>query len=153
MKVFLLKDVENVGFAKEIVKVSDGFALNFLIPKKLAVKALAEHEQLFEKNKRTIQNRQEVLASKTSMLAEKIKGLSLVLKRKMHDDGKLYGAVSASEIVDLLALHSVSVGKSQIEFEKNIKEKGTYTFTIKLTTQLKPKVTVKVVPETAVVAN
>lgn len=149
MKVYLLKDVENVGFAKEVVKVTEGFALNFLIPKKLAVKALPEHELMYEKNKKNMQNRQEVIASKTSMLAEKIKTLSLVLKRKMHDDGKLYGAVSAIEIVELLAANGVAVAKSQIEFDKNIKEKGMHEFTVKLTTKLKPKVSVKIISESA----
>ncbi len=148
MKVYLLKDVENVGFAKEVVKVAEGFALNFLIPKKLAVKALPEHETMYEKNKRTLQNRQEVISSKTSMLAEKAKSLNLVLKRKMHDDGKLYGAINAAEIVELMAEHGFAVSKSQIEFEKNIKEKGTHEFTLKLTSKLKPKVSIKIVAET-----
>ncbi len=148
MKVYLLKDVENVGFAKEVVKVAEGFALNFLIPQKLAVKALKEHETMYEKNKRTMQNRQEVLTSKTSMLAEKAKSLNLILKRKMHDDGKLYGAVNAAEIVELMAEHGFTVSKSQIGFEKHIKEKGMHEFTLKLTSKLKPKVSIKIVAET-----
>ena len=101
MKVYMLKDVQNVGLAGEIVKVAEGYALNFLIPRKLAVKATDGHEVLAQKHKRDIVNRQEVLSSKTSMLAEKIKTLSLVLKRKVHDDGKLYGAVNATEVVVL----------------------------------------------------
>lgn len=147
MKVYMLKDVQNVGLAGEIVKVAEGYALNFLIPRKLAVKATDGHEVLAQKHKRDIVNRQEVLSSKTSMLAEKIKTLSLVLKRKVHDDGKLYGAVNATEVVELMAANGVAVAKSQIEFDKNIKEKGTFEVTVKLTSKLKPKVMLKVVPE------
>lgn len=147
MKVYMLKDVQNVGLAGEIVKVAEGYALNFLIPRKLAVKATEGHEVLAQKHKRDIVNRQEVLSSKTSMLAEKIKTLSLVLKRKVHDDGKLYGSVNAAEIVDLMAASGVAIAKSQIEFEKNIKERGTFEVTVKLTSKLKPKVTLKVVAE------
>ena len=147
MKVFMLKSVKNVGMAGEIVKVSEGFAVNFLIPRKFAEKVTAKNQALYEKNKKEIANREEVISSKTSLLAEKIKELNLILKRKMHDDGKLYGSVNASEVVDLLSAHGISVAKSQIEFDKNIKEKGSYEFTIKLTSKLKPKATIKIVSE------
>jgi len=69
------------------------------------------------------------------------------LKRKLHDDGKLYGSVNPSEIVDLLAAHGVSVAKNQIEMEKSIKEKGSYEVTIKLSSRLQPKVTLNIVSE------
>lgn len=147
MKVYMLKNVQNVGLEGEIIKVAEGYALNFLIPRKLAVKATPAHEELSLKYKRDLVNRQEVISSKTSLLAEKIKTLSLVLKRKVHDDGKLYGAVNAIEVVELMAQSGVAVAKSQIEFDKNIKEKGTFEITVKLTSKLKPKVLLKVVPE------
>ncbi len=149
MKVYMLKSLENVGVAGEIIKVSEGYAINFLIPKKYAAKVTPENEAFYEKNKKVIEQRQEVIASKTSLMAEKIKELNLVIKRKMHDDGKLYGAINPSEIVELLAVHGVSVSKSQIEFDKNIKEKGSYEFTIKLTSKIKPKAVLKVVAETS----
>lgn len=147
MKVFLLKDVQNVGMAGEILKVKEGFALNFLIPHKIAVKITPENEKFYSQKIKMVEHRKEVIVSKTSMLAEKIKDIVLILKRKTHNDGKLYGAVSQSEIADLLLLHGVSVGKSQIEFDKSIKEKGLYTITVKLTTKLKPQVQLKIVPE------
>ena len=148
MKVYMIKDVENVGLAGEILKVAEGYAVNFLIPKKLAVKVTSANEAFYEKNKRELVKREEVISSKTSMMAEKIKGLQLVIKRKMHDDGKLYGAVSSTEIVELMAENGVAVSKSQIEFDKNIKEKGTFEFTVKLTSKIKPKATLKVIADT-----
>lgn len=151
MKVFMLKSVENVGVEGEIVKVSEGYATNFLIPRKLATKVTAQNEAFYEKNKKVIAQREEVISSKTSLMAEKIKELSLVLKRKMHDDGKLYGSVNASEVVDLLAAQGVSVSKSQIEFDKNIKEKGSYEFVVKLTSKIKPKATLKIVSESVAI--
>ncbi len=148
MKVYMIKDVENIGLAGEILKVAEGYAVNFLIPKKLAVKVTPANEAFYEKNKRELVKREEVISSKTSMMAEKIKGLQLVIKRKMHDDGKLYGAVSSTEIVELMAENGVAVSKSQIEFDKNIKEKGTFEFTVKLTSKIKPKATLKVIADT-----
>lgn len=147
MKVFLLKDIERIGMAGEIVKVSDGFGLNYLIPHKLATEVTEKNESFFKVRTKTIEHRQEVITSKTSMLAEKIKALKLVLKRKMHDDGKLYGSISPAEIVDALAEKGVSAAKNQIEFGKAIKEKGSYEVTIKLSSKLQPKVVVVVLPE------
>ena len=81
------------------------------------------------------------------MLAEKIGSLKLILKKKAHDEGHLYGAVSASEIVDLLAKEGVKVAKNQIVFDKAIKDKGTHEITIKLSNSLQPKITLKVVSD------
>lgn len=147
MKVFLLKDIERVGISGEIVKVNDGYGLNYLIPNKLAVEVTEKNESFFKKRIKVVEHRQEVISSKTSMLAEKIKSLKLTIKRKMHDDGKLYGSVSPSEIVDVLAEKGVAVSKSQIEFGKSIKEKGTYDITIKLSSKLQPKVAITIIAE------
>lgn len=147
MKVYMLKDVKSVGLAGEVVKVKEGFALNFLVPQKLAIKITPQNEAFYEAKKREVVNREVVISTQTSMLAEKIKALHLVLKRKVHDDGKLYGAVNATEVVELLAGQGVVVSKSQIEFAKNIKERGTFEITVKLTSKLKPKIGLKVVAE------
>ena len=150
MKVFLKEDIKNIGMAGEMVKVDDGFGRNYLIPKKLAVEVTEKNESTFKSKLKVIENRKEVISSKTSMLAERIGSLVITLKRKVHDDGKLYAAVNAAEIADLLAVQGVTVGKSQVLIEKSIKEKGSYKVTIKLTSTLQPQITLKVVPDFAV---
>lgn len=149
MKVFLLKNVEKVGMAHEIVKVSEGFATNYLIPNKLAVEVGEQNEKFFMQRAKTIDKRAEVMASKTSMLAEQIKSIKLTIRRKLHDDGKLYGSIKESEIADLLAAeHKVAVKKNQIDFgNKSIKAKGSYEITVKLSSDLQPKITLNVVSE------
>lgn len=149
MKVYLLKDIENVGMSGEIVKVKEGFALNFLIPRKMALRLTAKNENFYRTKARTVVDRKEVISSKTSLLAEKIKTIKLTLKRKMHDDGKLYASVNPAEIVDLLATEGVSVSKSQIKITKAIKEKGIFPVTVKLTSKLQPALELKVVSEGA----
>jgi len=149
MKVFLLKDIEQVGLAGEILEVGDGYARNFLIPRKLAVEVTAQNAKFYEGKIKKVEHRKEVVASKTSMLAEKIKSMQLMLKRKVHDGGKLYGAVSTAEISELLAGKGISVAKNKIIIDKSIKAKGTYEVTIKLSSSLQPKVKVTVVPESA----
>jgi large subunit ribosomal protein L9 len=149
MKVYLKKDVAKVGMAGEIVKVSDGYAKNFLFPRSLAVEITEDNELFYTSRQKTVVHRKEVIASQTSMLAEKIKDIHLTLKRKMHDGQKLYGSISPLEIVDALAQKSVKIAKSQVIFDKSIKEKGTYEVTIKLSSRLQPKMKVTVLPETA----
>lgn len=147
MKVFLTKDIPGVGMSHEIIKVSDGYALNYLLPRKLAVEVTPANEASFAKRVKTIEKRQEVIATKTSMLAERINSLKLTLKRKLHDDGKLYGSVNEGEVVELLAGQDVSIAKNQVIFDKSIKSKGTYEVTIKLSSRLQPKMTLNVVGE------
>ncbi len=147
MKVYLREDIEKVGLAGEIINVSDGYAKNFLMPRKLAVKITPHNEQFYKVKVKTVVHRKEVLESKTSMLAERISSMKVIIKRKIHDDGKLYGAINPSEVVDELAKLGVSVSKNQVKFDKSIKSKGVFDVTIKLTSRLQPKVKISIVPE------
>lgn len=147
MKVFLKKNVEKIGLAGEIINVNDGFARNFLMPRDLAVEITPDNAEYYAKKIKTVEKRKEAIATETSMLAEKIKELKLVLKKKMHDDGKLYGAVSQHEVAELLAEKGVAVSKNQVVFDKAIKTKGTHEVTIKLSLRLQPKVRVTVAAE------
>jgi len=147
MEVYLRKDVEKVGMAGEIVKVGDGYARNFLFPKGLAIEITSHNKDQYVAKIRKIENRKEVVASQTSMFAENLNSVSITLKRKMHDDGQLYGSINASEIVDALAEKGISINKSQVEFDKSIKSKGTFKVGIKLTTKLRSIITVTIISE------
>lgn len=150
MRVFLLKDVERVGIAGEIIKTTEGFARNYLIPKKFAVEVTDKNEAAFTNRIKVVENRKEAVATKTSMLAEKFKGLQITLKKKIHNGDQLYGSISAKEIADELAKeHGVKVSNSQIVIEKSIKTKGTHVVTIRLSKTLLPTLQVKIVPEAA----
>ena len=120
MKIYLLKDIEKIGIAGEVVKVKPGFAMNYLIPKKLGVVVTPTNESFYQAKVKKIDHRKEVISSKSSMLAEKIKQLTVTLKRKTHDDGRLYGAVSGIEVSELLGNQGISVAKNQVEFGKSI---------------------------------
>lgn len=146
VKVFLKKDVTKIGFAGEIVNVSEGYASNFLIPQKLGVLVTSLNEVGLSKKVKEVVNRKEAVKTKTSMLAEKIKSIKLSIKTKVHDDNKLYGSISASDIVDLLAKEGVVVSKNQVIFDSHIKSVGTFEVTIKLSNSLQPKLTLKVQP-------
>lgn len=149
MKVYMLKDVENVGMSGQIVNVSDGYGQNFLLPRKLAMRVTEDNLAFFQEKQKAEKVSAEVIASKAGMLAERIKELRLVLKEKTHDDGKLYGSVNADKIVELLKEKEISINKKQIEFPKSIKEIGEHKVTVKLSSKLKPQLTLKVVSKAA----
>lgn len=145
MKVYLLKDVEKVGFAGEIIKVKDGYAKNFIFPKKLGVQVTAQNSSFYESRVKNVEHRKEALASEQSMLSEKINHLKITLTKKAHDDNKLYAAINAADIVDALAAQNVKVSRNQVKFDKSIKALGEHKVTIKLSSKQQPQLTVKVV--------
>ncbi len=145
MNVFLLKDIVQVGLKNEIIKVSDGYAKNYLIPNKLGVEVTAANEKAFKEKARKVENRAAIIESTSSVLGDQIGQLSLKLQKKMHDGDKLYAAIAQNEIVDLLKLHNVSVSKSQVIFDKAIKAKGSFEVTIKLSSKIQPKFKLQIV--------
>ena len=147
VRVFLLKDIEKIGIAGEIIKTAEGFARNFLIPKKLGVEVTPANESSFSHRVKTIEHRKEVVESKTSMLAEKIKGIELVIKRKIHDGEQLYGSISSREIAEELAKQGIAVSNSQVIMDKAIKTKGAHVIVIKLSSKLQPTLKVKIVSD------
>jgi len=145
MKVFLLKDVAKIGMAHEMVNVADGYANNYLIPRKLAVEVRPGNEAGFKKRQRHLEKRKEVIETQSSMLAERIKALKLKLRKKVHDDDKLYGAIAPAEVVELLADKGIPVSKNQVIFNKSIKKVGDHKVTIKLSSRLQPTFTLTIV--------
>ena len=144
MKVYLLKTIEKVGIAGEVIKVKDGYARNFLFPQRAAIEVTKKNEAFYAAKAKQIENRKEIIASETSALSEQVKDLKITLKKKIHDDDRLYAAVNATEIVEALAEKDIKISKNQVKFGKSIKTKGTHKVTIKLTAKLQPELTVQV---------
>ncbi len=147
MRVYMLKDVENVGMAGFVINVSDGYAANFLIPRKLAMKVTQGSTEFLKARVKKVETDKKILSSKAAMVAERIRNMHLTIKKRIHDDNKLYGAISQDEIVDLLKEHDVSVNRKQVGFAKAIKAIGEHKITIRLSSKLKPELTLKVVAE------
>ena len=147
MRVFLKKDIEKVGMAGEIIRVSDGFARNFLFPQRFAVEVTPKNTEFYQKQFKEVEDRKEVISTKTSMLGQRISSITIKIKRKMHDDGKLYGAINQSEVVDALAAEGVKIAKNQVVFAKSVKTKGTHEVVIKLTSRLQPRIKIIILPE------
>ncbi|AXK60229.1 50S ribosomal protein L9 [Candidatus Chromulinivorax destructor] len=145
MNVFLLKNIVHVGLKNEIIKVSSGYAKNFLFPNKLAVEVTKENEALYKEKARNVQNRAAIIDSTASLLADEISKLSLKIKKTVQDNNKLYAAISSTEVVDLLKEQNITIEKNQVIFEKAIKEKGTFMVTIKLSPKVQTQFTLQVI--------
>ncbi len=149
MEVILLEDVENLGRMGDIVKVADGYARNYLIPRKLAVKADPKRVKEFEHKKRMVQRKVEKKKKALQSVAEKLKGVKLVFKRKLveGEEGKIYGSVSAVDIVNALKDNGIELGKANIELDKPLKQLGIFTVPVKLELGMKSQVEVEIIGE------
>ena len=133
MKVILMQDVKGQGKKGQLVDVSDGYARNFLIPKKLAVEANASNmsELRNAETKKRIQEEKELAAAKDA--AAKLEGVMVKLQRTGGADDKLYGSVSSKDIAEALAEQfGIEIDKRKIVLDDPIKAYGSYTVNVKL---------------------
>jgi len=146
-KLLLLKDVEDLGISGQIVSVKAGYARNYLIPKLFGVMADANTLRKQEK----LQKVRAVIAAEekkeSNALAKVIEQITLSIKVKVDHDGKLYGSVSATDIVHLLEEHNIKLSKKNIGIKKPIKEIGDIEVPIKLKEDVETKVILKIIPE------
>ena len=148
MKVFLRDDVKNLGKIGEVVSVSDGYARNFLFPKKLAVEANTKNIREFEHNKRIIQERAAKMRDASKATAEKMSALSIVIKAKAGEEEKLFGSVTTMDIAEALQAEGYDIDKKKISLEEPIKRLGEYSVEVKIHPEVTATVKVQVVPET-----
>ena len=145
MKVVLLQDVKGQGKKDQIVEVSDGYARNFLFPKKLA--AIADAKVLNDiKNKEAAKARKIELEKQAARdTAAKFEGLVVKIKVSSGADGRLYGAVTTKDIAEALKeQHGIEVDKRKIVLDEQIKAYGSYTLDVKLYPEIAGKLNVLV---------
>ncbi len=146
MKVLFLKDVINVARAGEIKEVSDGYASNFLLPKKLAERASTDVQNRFESQKRAEVKRAAEQEAEMQALAAKMNGKVFTLKAKTGGGEKLYGSITNADIAaEISKAIGVDIDKRKVELPEAIRALGTYDVGIKLFKDITPKVKVKVV--------
>lgn len=148
MQVILKQDVKGSGKAGDLVKVSDGYARNFLFPKGLAVpaSAAAVNEKATRDAAAAHHKQEELDAAKA--LAAQLEGKSVELKARAGANGKIFGSVTSKEIAqELKQRHGIELEKKKIVLESEIKAFGTYTFEAKLHPGVSAKMSVKVTEE------
>ena len=147
MKVILREDVKNLGHMGEVVNVSDGYARNFLLPKKFAVEANTKNLKEFEHNKKVIAERASKIKESVKSAAEKLSAVSLTIKAKTGEDDKLFGSVTNMNIAEALTAEGYDIDKKKIVMDEPIKRLGEYSVTIKLHPEISTQIKVQVVQE------
>jgi large subunit ribosomal protein L9 len=148
MKVVFLKDVTRVGRAGEVKEVADGYAKNFLLPKKLALPATPPSIKMAEAQLQKEEQEQQHHAEELVEVARQLEGLSLDFKMKVMEEGRLYGSIRDNQIAEeLKRLTGIDIERTRIELLEPIRQLGSYELTIRLGRDLAPKVKVVVTGE------
>ena len=145
MKVLLLADVKGQGKKDQIINVSDGYARNFLFPKKLAVEADAGAMADAKNKEASKQFRLKEEKAAAQVLAAKLNEITVVIKTAGGNDNKLYGSVTTKDIADALkASHGIEIDKRKLSVAENIKTFGTYNVDVKVYPEVSAKMKVSV---------
>ena len=144
MKVILLTDVKGKGKKGQMIEVSDGYARNFMLPKKMAIEATADAINTMKMNDKATQERIAREKAEALEVSKKLRAMTLVVKAKGGGAGRLFGAVTNAEIAAALEKQGVKLDKRKIVLGENIKNIGTYTVTCKLGYEINAPLTVKI---------
>ena len=144
MKVILLQDVKGKGKKGQMLEVSDGYARNFMLPKKMAIEATADAINTMRMNDKATQERIAREKAEALATANKLRTLTVTVTAKGGGAGRLFGSVTNAEIADALAKQGVKLDKRKIVLGETIKNVGTYTATCKLGYEITAPLTVKI---------
>jgi len=144
MKVILLQDVKGKGKKGQMIEVSDGYARNFMLPKKLAIEATPDAINTMKMNDKATQERIAREKAEALEVSKKLRAMTLVVKAKGGGAGRLFGAVTNAEIAAALEKQGVKLDKRKIVLSETIKNVGTYTATCKLGYEINAPLTVKI---------
>jgi large subunit ribosomal protein L9 len=150
MKVILLQNVEGLGQAGDMKDVANGYARNYLLPRRLAAGAtpslVANREQRIAAEQRRLAK----LAEQSQQMAERLGQIELTFKAKVGTQGRLYGSITSQDIATALRdAEDISIDRRTIELSEPIRSLGTFSIPVKISTGLEPKITVKVIDEAA----
>ena len=144
MKVILLTDVKGKGKKGQMIEVSDGYARNFMLPKKLAIEATPDAINTMKMNDKATQERIAREKAEALDISKKLRAMTLVVKAKGGGAGRLFGAVTNAEIASALEKQGIKLDKRKIVLNETIKNVGTYTATCKLGYEINAPLTVKI---------
>ena len=145
MKVILLTDVKGKGKKGQMIEVSDGYARNYMLPRKLAQEATADNVNTMRMNDKATAERQARERAEAVAISKQLRELTLVVKAKGGGAGRLFGAVTTTEIADALKKNAgINIDKRKLVLADNIKNVGTYTVKAKLGYEIVGQFSVKI---------
>lgn len=146
MEIILKKDVANLGYADEIVKVKTGYAVNYLIPQGFAIMATPSAKKVLAENLRQKAHKEAKLVADAEALAAKLAETTVKVAVKVSEAGKIYGSVTTAQVAEALVAAGIEVDKKDITLDA-IKELGTYEAAVKCYKAVKGVCKVEVVAE------
>lgn len=148
MKVILMADIKGVGKKDEVINASDGYARNYLFPKKLAVEANSENMTKLKGKKDSENHKKEVAKEEAKQIAKKVERIQLKIKVKAGENGKIFGGVTAKEIAEnLKRQYQIEVDKKKIILPETIKVLGLVTVEMRLYEGITAKLKVDVIAD------
>ena len=144
MQIVLLERVEKLGQIGDVVKVKDGFARNFLLPKKKALRATKANLAYFETQRAQLEGRNLERRKEAEQVGDKLKGKRFVLLRQAGDRGQLYGSVSPRDIADAISAGGFSIARTQVPIDRAIKAIGLHEIFVVLHPEVRVPVTINV---------
>lgn len=144
MDVILLERVENLGQIGDVVKVRAGFARNFLLPRKKALRANDENKKLFEGQRAELEARNLERKSEAEAAAKKIDGRQFVVIRQSSEAGQLYGSVSMRDIADVASEGGVKIDRGQVRLDKPLKTLGIFPVRVMLHPEVAAKIEINI---------
>ena len=145
MEVILRQSVDNVGQPGDIVKVSPGFARNYLLPRGLAYEATAGNRTRIAKEAAKLEAAENERRSGAKQIADKIEAVNLTFSARVGEEGKLFGSVTSADIAEQLVAQGIQVEKRMIDLHEPIKALGVYRIPVRLHADVKPEVKVWVI--------
>ena len=147
MKVILAENVQALGQIGDVVNVAPGYARNFLLPQKLAMEATGKHVRELEHKKRALGVKREKMLQELASLADRLKAVTITLRRKVSEEDKLYGSVSVADVIKGLEDRGFEIDRKAVQIEHPIKQLGEFTVPIRLDVQVVAQVRVVVEKE------
>ena len=145
MKVILLQDVKDIGKKDDIVNVSDGYARNFLFPRKCAMEATESAVRVVERKREAEHKREAEARAAAEQVAAQLKNKVVVLKAKCGDKGRLYGSVTAQEVADAIkAEYGFEFDKRRVELKDAVRQLGDYEVNVHVYTGISTKMLLRV---------
>jgi len=146
MEVILRDHVENLGRRGDVVKVADGYARNYLLPRKLALPATEANRKVVDRQRKIADAREAEERSGAEAIAARLTALEIVLSRRVGEQEHLYGSVTSADIAEVLAAKGFEIDKRKINLAEPLKQLGEFTVPVKLHRDVVAQLTVKVTP-------
>ncbi len=147
MEIILREDIDKLGSRGQVVKVTPGYARNFLFPKKLAVAATDANKKIVEQERQAHLRREAKAVGEAQELAKLVGAVTVTISRKAGENDQLFGSVTAADIADALSAQNYSVERRKIHLEEPIRTLGEHKVTVRLHKDVTAEITVNVARE------